>query len=170
LLELVGSDSQISVFRLEADDWPTLRQLRLLALQDSPEAFLGAAPIERKYDEGHWRRELRRHIWFVAGLHGEPVGLAKLNRAPEQNDGMHMEAMWVAPGVRRRGVGEVLASALESAAAALGVRRLRLWVFADNGLARDFYLQLGYAGPVRVQTIKVNDRLRIEEEYVKQVG
>lgn len=170
MLELPAHDSQISVFRLEAEDWPTARELRLRALSDSPDAFLGGMSAEGEYDEKHWRGELELNVWFLARLDAEPVGLAKLNRSPEENDGMHLEAMWVAPAARLRGVGEVLVSAVESTAAALGAQLLRLWVFAEIQSAHTFYRQLGYTGPIRKQAIKVNDRVRIEEEYEKRLG
>ncbi|MFB6720013.1 GNAT family N-acetyltransferase [Kribbella sp. NPDC056345] len=170
MLELHARDPQISVFRLEADDWLTARELRLQALRDSPDAFLGGMTAEGEYDEKHWRGELELNVWFVARLDSEPVGLAKLNRSPEEDDGMHLEAMWVAPAARLRGVGEVLVAAVESTATALGAQLLRLWVFAEIQSAHTFYRQLGYTGPVRRQAIKVNDRVRIEEEYEKHLG
>ncbi|GAA1689059.1 hypothetical protein GCM10009745_37460 [Kribbella yunnanensis] len=170
MLELPTRDPQISVFRLEADDWPTARAMRLQALSDSPDAFLGGMSAEGEYDEKHWRGLLEVHVWFLARLDGEPVGLAKLNRSPEEDDGMHLEAMWVAPFARLRGVGEVLVSAVESTAFALGAQLLRLWVFAEIESAHRFYRQLGYSGPTRIQAIKVNDRVRIEEEYEKYLG
>lgn len=170
MLELQGFDQEVSVFHLEADDWRTARELRLQALSDSPFAFLGGSSVEGEYDEKHWRADLELNIWFLARVDGGPVGLAKLNRAAEQNDGMHLEAMWVAPEVRHRGVGEILVSAVESAATTLGAPLLRLWVFAENRSAHDFYQRLGYAGPIRKQAIKVNDRVRIEEEYEKHIG
>ncbi|MFF1817328.1 GNAT family N-acetyltransferase [Kribbella sp. NPDC058245] len=168
-MELQGFHRQISVFRLEADDWQTARDVRLSALTDSAAAFLGDESAERGFGEKQWRGELERHAWFVARLDGEAVGLAKLTRSPEHNDDMHLEAMWVAPDVRRRGVGEVLVSALEATAAASGAQVLRLWVFTENRSARDFYLRLGYRGPLHPQKIEVNGRFRIEAEFEKRL-
>ncbi|WP_165956750.1 GNAT family N-acetyltransferase [Kribbella antibiotica] len=170
MLELQGFHRQISVFRLEADDWQTARDVRLSALTDSAAAFLGDEAAERGYNENQWRAELDVHVWFVARLDDKAVGLAKLNRSPDQSDGIHLEAMWVAPDVRRRGVGEVLVSALEATAASLGAQVLRLWVFTENRSARDFYLRLGYRGPLHPQKIEVNGRFRIEEEFEKRLG
>ncbi|MFC9687618.1 GNAT family N-acetyltransferase [Kribbella sp. NPDC056951] len=170
MLELQGFDRQFSVFRLEADDWPSARELRLRALAESPEAFLGGMSSEREYDAKHWRGDLELNAWFLVGLDGNPVGLAKLNRTAEHNDGMHLEAMWVAPEARRRGVGAALVSALESTATSLGAQLLRLWVFAENRSAQGFYRRLGYTGPTRTQKIKVNNQVRIEEEFEKHLG
>jgi GNAT superfamily N-acetyltransferase len=158
---------QISVLGLIAEDWQTLRDLRLQALSDSPESFLGDLPAEQAYDEKQWRSELDLNIWFVARLDTRPVGLVKLNRNLDSDEGMHLESMWVAPTIRRRGIGATLVSALESTAATMDARQLRLWVFADNHSARDFYLRLGYTGPIRSQSIEANGRATFEEEYEK---
>jgi ribosomal protein S18 acetylase RimI-like enzyme len=95
------------------------------------------------------------------------VGLVKLNRNGPLGEGMHLEALWVAPGSRRERVGESLVSALETTAAAMGAQEIRLWVFDENRLAQDFYMRLGYTGPLKRQQIKANGRLRYEEEYAK---
>jgi GNAT superfamily N-acetyltransferase len=169
LLELQGFDRKVSVFQLEADDWRTARDLRLQALSDSPFAFLGDSSVEGEYDEKDWRADLEINIWFLARLDSRAVGIARLNRT-EQDDGMHLEALWVAPEVRRRGVGEILVSAVESTATTLEAPLLHLWVFAEHRTAHEFLHRLGYAGPIRKQAIKVNDRIRIEEEYEKYLG
>ncbi|MFK4083997.1 GNAT family N-acetyltransferase [Kribbella sp. NPDC020789] len=141
--------------------------MRLQALSDSPDAFLA---LEGEDDELHWREDLDQNVWCLARLADQPVGLAKLNRVAEHKDGMHLEAVWVAPQARHQGVGEVLVAALESIAATLGAHLLRLWVFAENHSAKNFYRQLGYTGPTRRQPIKVNDRVRFEDEYEKYLG
>jgi len=169
LLELEERDPQISVFLLEADDWPTARAMRLRALADSPEAFLGDLSSESEHDEVHWRSELRLNAWLLATLEGTPVAVAKLNLVPEHNDGTHLEALWVAPEIRHLGVGEVLVSAVESTAKTLGVNVLRLWVFADNRSAQTFYRHLGYASSARRQKIEVNGQVRVEEEFEKRL-
>jgi len=169
LLELQGFDRQFSVLRLDADDWAIAREMRLRALADSPEAFFGDLSSERGYDEEHWRGELQRNAWILAKLDSTPVGVAKLNLVPEQNDGTHLEALWVDPEVRHLGAGEVLVSALESTAKRLGVRILRLWVFADNRSAQTFYRHLGYTSSARRQKIEVNDQVRVEEEFEKHL-
>jgi len=165
VLELIRP--KISTVRLTADDWLTLRDLRLQALDDSPGSFLGDLAAEGRYSRNRWRQEIGRHDWFIATLDAKPVGLVKLNRNQDSHDGMHLEALWVAPGARCRGVGEALISAVEKAAATLGERELKLWIFIDNPTVRDFYLRRGYTGPHRTQMIAANGRITYEKEYQK---
>lgn len=161
--------SRVSVCHLTPDDWRALRELRLQALADSPESFFGDMSAERDYGEKHWRQELDLNVWLMARSNTRQVGLVKLNCNARSHDDLHLEALWVAPDMRRRGVGEALVSALESAAATKGAHELRLWVFTENHSARDFYLRLGYTGPLDTQEIKSNGRRRHEQEFLKHI-
>jgi GNAT superfamily N-acetyltransferase len=152
---------------LTADDWQILRDLRLRALADAPESFLGDLPAEGAYDEKHWRQEASRNVWLVATLETRNVGLAKLN--VQSADGLHLEALWVDPSERRRGIGTQLVSALEDIAATTGVRQLKLWIFTENDSARQFYRHRSYRETTLVQPIKANNRLRLEAEYQKRL-
>jgi GNAT superfamily N-acetyltransferase len=139
----------------------------LTALADSPESFLGDLRAEEAYDEKHWRQEATRNVWLVATRETRNVGLAKLN--VQSDDGLHLEALWVDPNERRRGVGTQLVSALEDIAATTGVRQLKLWIFTENDSARQFYRHISYRETTVVQPIKANDRVRLEEEYQKHL-
>ncbi|WP_240670012.1 hypothetical protein [Actinoplanes solisilvae] len=55
--------------RLEPDDWPTWRALRLAALSDSPQAFASSLTREQSYGEGEWRD------WLA--VHSEPITAAQ---------------------------------------------------------------------------------------------
>jgi GNAT superfamily N-acetyltransferase len=166
--ELEGfSGPQISVLRLEPDDWPILQVLRVQALIDSPDAFLGDAAAEKDHDDEYWRQELSDNVWLVARYYGTEIGLAKLNCIAD--DGLHVEALWIDPGRRRQGVGRLLMSALEDVAATMAVRQLKLWIFTENDLARKFYQSISYRETPRKQPIEANGRRRFEEEYAKHL-
>nr|WP_238357157.1 GNAT family N-acetyltransferase [Kribbella italica] len=137
------------------------------ALGESPESFLGDLRAERAYDEKHWRQELAHNVWIVATLETRHIGLAKLNL--QTDDGMHLEALWVDPNERRRGVGTQLVSALEVIAARRGTRQLKLWIFTENELARQFYRHIEYGETTVVQPIKTNNRVRHEAEYQRHL-
>jgi GNAT superfamily N-acetyltransferase len=160
----------VTVFRLETDDWALLADLRLQALNDSPMAFLGDPEAEKGHDEKYWRTELDLSTWFVAEIARRSVGIAKLNRSAPADHGMHLEGMWVTRDARGAGVGSCLVSAVEGAAAELGARQLRLWVFEENPSAKEFYRHLGYVRSGQRQPIEVNDRTTVETEFEKQLG
>jgi GNAT superfamily N-acetyltransferase len=161
---------EVAVFRLSADDWAVLADLRLRALRESPLAFLGDVTTEAEYVESQWRSELERSIWFLAKLADRAVGIANLNHNTPPGDGMHLEGMWVASDVRKKGVGTCLVLAVEAAAAELGAVQMRLWVFQENLEAEKVYLRLGYVKSGRRQSIRVKDRTTVETEYEKQLA
>jgi hypothetical protein len=85
----------VSVDRLGGDDWQTLRDLRLAALQDSPHAFWAQLSDERRYSVEQWTSFLGAVAWFVARRgDGPPIGMAGLL---QQNPGPELIGMWVAP-------------------------------------------------------------------------
>jgi ribosomal protein S18 acetylase RimI-like enzyme len=61
---------------------------------------------------------------------------------------LHVHAMAVAAGARRRGVGRALMAAVRAAAAERGLRDVTLDVYAFNAAARAFYAAQGFA-PLR---------------------
>lgn len=158
---------RVRVARLMADDWSTLRSVRLKALEESPSAFLGDLATESALSEHDWRAECERSRWFVAWLDEQPVGIGKLYRSADLDESMHIESMWVTPTLRRAGVARALIEAMEAEARALGEDRLALWVFRGNPTARNIYRHLGYKGPSRIQRLTFGDRREIEEEYHK---
>ena len=82
--------------RLGADDWATLRDVRLAALADSPGAFWSQLADEALFGREDWASFLRAGAWFVARDDAGAVGLAAGLPSP---DGAQAEliAMWVAP-------------------------------------------------------------------------
>ena len=56
----------VSIDRLGDDNWQTLRDLRLAALQDSPHAFWAKLSDERRYSVKQWTSFLGAVAWFVA--------------------------------------------------------------------------------------------------------
>jgi hypothetical protein len=60
---------------LTTDEWPTLQEIRLSALAESPQSFLSAYESEKAHDEVRWRAEVMRGEWAVGLVDGEPVSL-----------------------------------------------------------------------------------------------
>ena len=139
-----------TIERLAAADWPILRELRLAALSDSPEAFgqpLGDAAAQ---PDAEWISAARassagdRRAWFLArGGDGTPIGLVQGRRRPPHD--CLVFSMWVAPSARRSGVGRALLEAIDDWAREWGAARVVLWVVGGNHAALRFYERLGYA-------------------------
>ena len=133
----------ITVRQATVNDWETVRDIRLAALQEAPYAFGSTYERERDFDEQTWRGRLSNPDGptFLAFDRDTAVGI----------DGVHTEggqrilvAMWVAPGARRVGVGEALTNAVCDWAKAQGDTRVYLGVAEDNGPARRLYERLGF--------------------------
>ena len=77
--------------------------------------------------------------FFVARFDGTAAGCAGLWPSGE------LTRVFVAPEYRRRGGGRVLLDAIEDAARALGMRRVRLDTRHDLVEARSLYLACGYS-------------------------
>ena len=61
--------------RLTPDDWAVLRDVRLRALADSPDAFGSTLEREQDLDEKEWRRRSVSAVWVVE-VEGRPVAMA----------------------------------------------------------------------------------------------
>ena len=168
--ELVGAHD-VTTAILGPGDWSLLRSLRLLALTDSPHAFLGSLEQESRMNRQDWQARCREGLWVVASWGSRPVGLARLAASPAPGECLHLESMWVAPQVRGRGVGVGLIHGLEHAARARRAPMVGLWVFDHNVAARRLYERLGYRplNPPRRQflSVVVKGDHRVEEELRK---
>ena len=81
-------------------------------------------------------------LFLLATLHAEPVGCAVLKIRHDAT--AHIKRMWVAPEVRGLGLGRRLLAELEAAAAAHGVRTLRLETNRVLAEAISLYRTAGY--------------------------
>lgn len=136
--------------RIRAEEWGLLRDMRLLSLLDSPEAFGQRHVDAAAQSDEEWKSNARasasgtRRIWLIArdAPGGEPLGIVQGRRRPP--DDCLLFSMWVAPTARRAGVGGALVDAIESWGRDWGARRVILWVLATNEPAMRFYLRIGF--------------------------
>lgn len=86
-----------------------------------------------------------RGLLLVAEHDADAVGVA-FGRITEDEATVEVAAMWVAPEVRRQGIGRRLLDEALSWGRSSGARQAELWVVADNGPAYSMYLAAGF-GP-----------------------
>jgi ribosomal protein S18 acetylase RimI-like enzyme len=130
-----------------AADWQALRQLRLRALADTPDAFASTLEAEASFPDEVWRQRAEggpASANFIAREGGVDVGLAAVFAEPEAPGRMHLVSMWVDPGYRRRGVARALVDRAVRWAAERRAREVILWVADQNTAARRLYEQLGF--------------------------
>jgi ribosomal protein S18 acetylase RimI-like enzyme len=148
---------------LSGDDWGQLRDLRLRALKESPNAFLATYEEQANWTDHDWRQEVSRGDWLVRVVVGRPVAL--LGATPEADiseSERYLSYLWVAPSDRRRGVARELVLAMLARLRAAGVRRAWLWVLGENAAARLLYERLGFVSTGERQPL-VKDPSRFEE-------
>jgi GNAT superfamily N-acetyltransferase len=137
----------VTVRRIGPSDWGLLRDVRLRALVDAPDAFASSYEREAGFDETQWR-ERASGAWFAAAA-AEPAaptigivaGYRDPDRPPHQRQ---LVAMWVAPDARGTGIAARLVEAVVDWSRADGAIELILGVVDDNHRARAFYLRCGF--------------------------
>jgi GNAT superfamily N-acetyltransferase len=121
-----------------------VRDLRLRALADAPDAFTSTLEQERVRTAADWRRWLGEAAVFVFDDAAGPAGLAA--GVPHRADprSVFLMSMWVRPGRRGSGAADALIGAVLSWARGLGVARVLLHVGSHNGRARRCYERNGF--------------------------
>jgi GNAT superfamily N-acetyltransferase len=133
-------DTQIR--RVRPDEWRELRELRLDALRDAPDAFVTTYEQALAYPDDEWRA---RTAWptfvAVAGerLVGMATGWAKAHGVAA------LVQMYVRPEARGTPVAERLVAAVLDWARGEGFARVELGVAEGNVRAERLYARCGFA-------------------------
>jgi len=150
--------SEVQVRRARPDEWATVRDVRLAAMADAPDAFASTLSREAGRTEPQWRSRIRDWPWFLAWRAGTPAGLVAA--VPDQaasgpsaagRRGWHLVSMWVSPAARGHGVADLLVGAVLDHAEAVGAPRVTLWVAFGNARARALYHRMGFTATGRRQ-------------------
>jgi GNAT superfamily N-acetyltransferase len=151
LLRLIGSvgrsHGMIVVRETIADEWQILREIRLAALRDAPDAFLSTYAEQVAFEETDWRRMICYGGTFLAYIPDidttEPVGIVSGHH--EVSDTVELVSMWVRPHARGLSVGEALVAAVIDWACARNATSVHLWVIETNKHARMLYERCGFS-------------------------
>jgi GNAT superfamily N-acetyltransferase len=136
--------TDITIRTLTPDDWPAFRAIRLEVLADAPHAFGATVEQEAARSEQEWRERMARTAVFFAERDGRAlgvIGVRPVDAAPPD-----IVSMWVRPGARGLGVGDLL---IETALGWVARRHgpdtaVRLWVASGNEAAERLYLRHGF--------------------------
>jgi len=157
--------SDITVRALGADDWEQYRTVRLVALQESPDAFVASHADEAGEGEEFWRARMERSTRLIAERDGRPLGIASVGAAREdQPEASQLFGLWVHPDARGTGVATELVRAGARTAAEAGKRQLLYWVGTDNGRAVAFASGFGFRPTAERRPMRVVSEDDGEEE------
>jgi ribosomal protein S18 acetylase RimI-like enzyme len=145
------------VRRIDPGEWRTLRDIRLRALADAPEAFGATLAEASALSDADWqaRADPPDSAVFVADGPESLIAMVIGGPAPAYPEIAAVFSMWVAPEVRGQGVGEALIDAVKAWAKAAGYPSLGLGVTSTNVHAIALYERLGF--------VDVGDRYPLRE-------
>ena len=133
------------VDRLTSEDWQRLREIRLQALKDTPDAFGRTLEEEAAFEQSDWQRRLTSESAnFIAVIDGIDSGLVGGAKWRGRDGVAGLFSMWVAPHARSRGVGAALVGSVIDWARHSGFERLVLDVADDNHSAIRLYARTGF--------------------------
>jgi len=141
--------SQVSAHVLEASEWQLYRDLRLRALEDSPDAFgtTLADALSRPVEDWSTRlSNLSRHenLPLIGEVDRQPAGLTWGMIHPPDRSIAHLYQMWVDPKFRGLGLGRRLIDSVLEWAKNEGVAAVRLGVTCGDTPALRLYAAVGF--------------------------
>jgi ribosomal protein S18 acetylase RimI-like enzyme len=161
----------VTSFRVDVlaeNDWPSLRDIRLQALNTDPAAFLASHETEAAFAEQRWRQEFTRGEWHVMraaeqGPERQDVGLLGVTWLPATPSwGRYLEYLWVAPELRQHGVASNLLRTVLDRLRDSGVHTVWLYILDGNTPAMRLYQRFGFQSTNDVQPLP-DDPTRSEE-------
>jgi GNAT superfamily N-acetyltransferase len=132
-----------SVRRAVLGDEPILREIRLQALSDAPDAFGSTYEREVARTTADWRWWMSPGATFIL-YEPAPRGIVAGVRDEKNAAVVHLMAMWVHPLIRGSGAAAELVSSVIAWARSEGAKSVRLKVIRGNDRARGFYERMGF--------------------------
>jgi ribosomal protein S18 acetylase RimI-like enzyme len=137
------------------DEWETLHDIRLAALDDSPDLFFNTYADEDRFDESRWRAEFDRGEWHVGERNGHTISLLGCTRDASIPDfARNLEYLWVSPEARKEGVAYSMVMHVLARLRALDVRTAFLWVLDGNEPAIKLYKRIGFVSSNHSQPLE----------------
>jgi GNAT superfamily N-acetyltransferase len=138
--------ADVAVRPVAVSAWRTMRDVRLAALQDAPDAFGSSYEREVAFTQDDWLSRITRGPSFFAYTGGQDAAPAGMVGAFEPRPrAAELVSMWVRPQARGQGVGRALVEAVLQWARDQGHDSVHLWVTETNDPARRLYERCGFA-------------------------
>jgi phosphinothricin acetyltransferase len=131
----------LTVVLMQPTDWPAVARIYADGIATGNATLEGEAPTWEAFDRGH-----RTDCRLVARLDGEVVGWVALTRYSRRDayTGVAWESVYVAEGVRGRGVGQRLLMELVRESERAGIWTLIAGVMAENDASLALHAKAGF--------------------------
>ena len=134
---------EVIVEIVEADNWARIRNIRLRALKENPEAFGGTFEKESAEDEAAWREKFIKNEFLVASIAGQDAAMMYI----EVLDGDFGATCWIGgcwsdPAYRGKGLFSAMMKFVDEQDRGWEVQGLGVW--NDNYRAIAAYEKLGF--------------------------
>ncbi len=140
----------VAIRQIQVDEWLLLKEVRLAALEDSPDAFATKLEQAVKNPDEYWKTRSRdgaegeKEFCVLAIDDDEPIGMAI--GWPDKDDPLiiYLISMWVDPSHRGSQVAMSLLDKIFEWAVDRGASSILAGVMPANSRALAFYTKLGF--------------------------
>src|SRR3989344_319726 len=138
------NDKLISIVKLQPKDWRLIREIRLEALTQEPQAFNSTFEEVSSYPESYWEEKMvsKKDIFAFAMCRNRIIGVMNLTIGEdgEAEDVAVVHGAYVTKDFRGLGIGKVLLNFLiDEVTNNNKIKTLKLWVKESQLLARKLY-------------------------------
>ncbi|MBB5357408.1 GNAT superfamily N-acetyltransferase [Rhodanobacter sp. ANJX3] len=161
----------ITVRTFKATEFRTYRNLRLSALEESPNAFSSTLALEQSHTDDEWDSRLRVasnsgfDLPLIGYVGAKTAGLAwgKVDRSDSTI--VNVYQMWVAPECRGHGLARLLLRTIVDWAVSMRARSVQLEVVCCDSSAMRLYVSEGFVpmekvAPLRFAPVLMTQRMR----------
>lgn len=151
--------------KFTAGEWKTYQNIRLQALADSPDAFGTTLSEAQERSDAEWSHRLAsgansdRDLPLLAEVDGHPAGLAWGHIEEADRNVAYLFQMWVAPGYRRLGIGQMLVETVIAWGREKGASFLELGVTYRDSPAMRLYRRAGFEPAGKLEPVRPGSEL-----------
>lgn len=138
------TEVRFTIRKAGVDDAMSLRDIRLEALSDTPDAFGSTFKESQKWPKSHWRKVAREWNYYIAESSGRVIGMASGGFNDKYPGTRWLYGMFVTPDARGTGVAQALVETVSEWAKRDGATELYLHVTTTVARARAFYEKIGF--------------------------
>lgn len=135
----------IEIHIAQPEEWEFFRDLRLRALNDSPEAFSSTFDREKQFTKDEWVSRMTNGASFVASEDGTGVGIIGVMQFEETKlTEYKIVSMWVDLNHRGTHLARTLVDKAKAWARTKNASSIYLHVESNNKAATKFYEKVGF--------------------------